>query len=96
MIRHTVQFKLKHERGSQLEQDFLATAQHLASIPGVTEFLIERQVNAKSPYTFGISMEFADQTAYDVYNSHPDHTGFVQNRWLPEVESFLEGDFVPL
>ena len=41
-------------------------------------------------------MEFADQSAYDRYNFHPDHVRFVEERWIPEVESFLEADFVSL
>ena len=42
------------------------------------------------------SMEFADQAAYDIYNAHPDHTAFVQGRWIPEVTKFLEIDYVAL
>jgi hypothetical protein len=41
-------------------------------------------------------MEFADQAAYDGYNNHPDHVAFVRNRWMVEVEDFLEADFVAL
>ena len=38
-------------------------------------------------------MEFADQAAYEAYNQHPDHVRFVQDRWLNEVEDFLEIDY---
>ena len=93
-IRHTVAFKLNHEAGSASEADFLAAAKTLATISGVTRFELLRQVNAKNPYNYGISMEFADQAAYDGYNTHPDHVGFVQHRWLREVESFLEADYL--
>jgi len=96
MIRHTVQFKLKHEPGSQAELDFLAAAKVLTTIPGVANFEQSRQVSGKNPYAFNFSMEFADQAAYDRYNLHPVHVGFVQSRWIPEVESFLEADFVLL
>jgi hypothetical protein len=41
-------------------------------------------------------MEFADQAAYDGYNVHPLHVRFVAERWVPEVEAFLEADFVSL
>ena len=41
-------------------------------------------------------MEFADQAAYASYNDHPDHVAFVRDRWIPEVETFLEIDYVPL
>ena len=96
MIRHTVQFKLKHATGSAEEQNFLAAALELTSIPGVTRFEQTRQVSGKNPYAFNFSMEFADQDAYDGYNNHPIHVSFVQNRWVPEVEVFLEADFIPL
>ncbi len=96
MIRHTVQFKLKHEPGSPEEQDFLTAAHALTAIPGVTRFEQSRQVSAKNPYTFNFSMEFADLPAYDGYNNHPVHMSFVQDRWILEVEDFLEADFVRL
>jgi hypothetical protein len=38
-------------------------------------------------------MEFADQAAHDGYNDHPGHLAFVRNRWMPEVEAFLEIDY---
>ena len=96
MIRHTVQFKLKHAPGSPQERDFLAAALALATIPGVTRFEQSRQVSGKNPYAFNFSMEFADQAAYEGYNNHPVHVSFVRDRWVPEVEDFLEADFVPL
>jgi len=96
MIRHTVQFKLKHAPGSPEERDFLSEALKLTAIPGVTHFEQTRQLSGKNPYAFNFSMEFADQAAYDGYNNHPIHMSFVQTRWVPEVEVFLEADFVPL
>ncbi len=96
MIRHTVQFKLRHAPGSPDEQDFLKAALALTGIPGVTRFEQSRQVSAKNPYAFNFSMEFADQAAYDGYNIHPSHVSFVQDRWVPEVEALLEADFVSL
>ena len=86
----------RHEAGSAEEQDFLANGAELAAIPGVTKFEITRQVSVKNPYSFGVSMEFADQAAYDGYNDHPVHVAFVRDRWVPEVEDFLEADFVAL
>lgn len=96
MIRHTVVFRLKHANGSAEEQDFLKTAAKLASIPGVEKFEILRQVSSKNPYAYGISMEFADDEAYQTYNNHPDHVSFVQQRWIPEVAEFMEIDYTPL
>lgn len=96
MIRHTVVFRLKHPKGSAAEKKFLSHANLLAAIPGVQAFEQLRQVSPKNDYHFGFSMEFADQQAYAGYNDHPDHVAFVRDRWVPEVEAFLEIDYVPL
>jgi stress responsive alpha/beta barrel protein len=94
-IRHTVSFTLSHPPGSAEEADFFAAAAGLRAIPGVEAFEVLREVSPKNGYGFGISMEFADQAAYDAYNSHPDHVRFVETRWLPEVSDFLEIDYAP-
>lgn len=96
MIRHTVVFTLKHSAGSAEESAFLQDAKVLADIPGVEKFEQLRQVSPKNDYQFGFSMEFADQAAYSGYNDHPDHVAFVRDRWVPEVERFLEIDYVPV
>jgi hypothetical protein len=95
-IRHTVSFTLGHTAGSPEESAFLAAAQELAVIDGVEAFELLRQVGAKSEFRFGISMEFADQRAYDGYNEHPAHVRFVSERWVPEVSDFLELDYTEL
>lgn len=95
MIRHTVVFRLKHPAGSPAEQNFLQAAGALAGLPGVERFECLRQVGTKNAFTFGLSMEFADAHAYQGYSDHPEHTKFVQERWLPEVAEFLEIDYTP-
>jgi quinol monooxygenase YgiN len=92
-IRHMVVFKLKHPEGSAGEQNFLFAIRKLAEIPGVEKFECMRQISKKNKYAFGLSMEFANQQAYDQYNNNPEHVAFVQNRWLKEVDDFLEIDF---
>ena len=94
-IRHTVVFTPRHDPGSPEEATFLAAAERLAQIPGVEAFAILRETSPKNGYRFGISMEFADADAYAAYNEHPDHVRFVQDRWLPEIEDFLEIDYEP-
>ena len=96
MIRHTVVFRLKHAAGAAAEAAFLKDALILAEIPGVEKFERLKQVSPKNDYRFGFSMEFADQAAYSGYNDHPDHVAFVRDRWIPEVETFLEIDYLPL
>ena len=94
MIRHTVVFRLRHDAGSAAEADFLASArEQLTPIPGVERFEVLRQTGSQSNYRHSLSMEFADEATYSAYNDHPAHQGFVQGRWIPEVEEFLELDF---
>lgn len=93
MIRHTVVFVLKHAHGSLQEKAFLRDALVLAEIPGVEKFERLKQVSKKNDYEFGFSMEFKNQAAYDAYNIHPKHVKFVEERWLREVERFLEIDY---
>ena len=95
MIRHTVVFKLKHAAGSEAELDFLRSARKLATIPVVKNFECLRQVSEKNMYEFSLSMEFTSEEDYQIYNAHPDHTNFVQSRWIPEVTDFMELDFEP-
>lgn len=96
MIRHTVAFTLRHAPGSDAEASFLREARALATIPGVERFEQLRQVSPKNDFSFGFSMEFADQAAYDGYNAHPTHVAFVADRWVPEVADFVEADFTTL
>lgn len=96
MIRHTVTFRLKHRPGSSEEAAFLADSKTLADIPGVKRFEQLKQISPKNDFRFGFSMEFEDQSAYDGYNNHPEHVAYVRDRWIPEVEAFLEIDYVPL
>jgi hypothetical protein len=92
-IRHTVSFTLVHPEGSAGELAFLDAAERLAAVPGVEAFELLAEVSPKNDYRFGISMEFADRTAYERYNEHPDHVRFVEERWGPEVSEFLELDY---
>ncbi|WP_138754639.1 Dabb family protein [Paenibacillus sinopodophylli] len=93
-ILHSVIFTLKHEQGSEAEIQFLADGERiLTSIPTVTNFQVYKQVSAKNDYRHGFSMEFANQVDYDAYNEHPLHVQFVNERWVVEVEKFLEIDY---
>jgi quinol monooxygenase YgiN len=96
MIIHTAVFRLKHPSGSAQEAAFLKAANILIAIKGVEKFEKLRQVSSKNDFTFCFSMQFKSQAEYDFYNNHPDHVAFVQNRWIPEVEKFMEIDYVKL
>lgn len=87
-IEHTVMFSLKHGEGSDGEKKFLEDSKRiLGGISGVENFKVRRQINPKNP------LEFASRKEYDFYNNNPSHLDYVKNRWIPEVESFLEADF---
>lgn len=94
MLRHTVVFSLRHPSGSPQEAAFLADGRTLlTSIPGVSEFTVQRQVSPKSEKAFQFAMSFVDADAYAAYDSHPTHVAFVRDRWVPEVAEFQEYDF---
>jgi len=93
-IIHSVIFTLKYEPGSVPAETFLADGRRiLTGIPGVHNFRVFRQMSTKNPHQYGFSMEFTSLADYASYNSHPHHVGFVENRWVPEVTSFLEIDY---
>jgi quinol monooxygenase YgiN len=96
MIRHAALFRLRYASGSAEEAAFLAALATLASVPGVEDFEIARETSRKNDFAFAASMRFADQAAYDAYNSHPLHVAFVRDRWEPEVAAFMEHDTVAL
>ena len=95
-IRHTVFFVLKHAPGSQEEKEFFQAARKLAEIPTVKKFQALQEVSPKNKFTYGFSMEFADQADYNSYNQHPEHVKFVQEIWIKQVEDFMEIDYVAM
>lgn len=93
-IKHMVIFNLKAGKDNSEARKFLEDGQaQLTQIPVVRHFEVLRQVSAKNDYDYGFSMQFASQADYDAYNLHPLHVQFVEERWLKEVERFLEIDF---
>lgn len=94
VIVHTVFFRLKHEKSSAAERAFLEKARALAKIDGVQHFKVLKETSPKNPFDHGLYMEFENQQAYDRYNAHPAHAGFVANVWMKEVAEFQEVDYV--
>ena len=74
----------------------MAALAGLRAIPGVLGFEIAREISPKNHFDYAVSMSFADQAAYNLYNDHPDHVAFVAERWVPEVAEFMEHDTVAL
>ena len=85
-----------HAEGSGEEAKLLVAIGRLAAIPGVEVFELMREVSPKNEYRYGLTMEFADASAYQAYNEHPEHVAFVEHRWDGEVGAFLEIDTVAL
>ncbi len=95
-IRHSVAFSLLHAEDSAEEAGFLEAIARLEAIPGVEAFELMREVSPKNDFRFGLTMEFADPSAYAAYDRHPDHLRFVSERWDAEVSDFLEIDTTAL
>jgi quinol monooxygenase YgiN len=94
MIVHSVFFRLNHDLNTADETVFFEKAAGLAGIPGVINFKVLKEISPKNPFTFGFSMSFSDQAAYDSYSRHPDHIDFVQKVWLNDVAEFQEIDYI--
>ncbi|MEP7112098.1 MAG: Dabb family protein [Ilumatobacteraceae bacterium] len=61
-IQHTVVFRMND--GADADH-FFTRARELATIDGVNDFEILRQVGRKNDFTHGLSMYFDDQSALD-------------------------------
>ncbi|MFM9281999.1 Dabb family protein [Paenibacillus jiagnxiensis] len=93
-IIHSVVFSLKHEKGSAEEAKFLSDGKAaLSNIPTVNNFQVFREISPKNNYDFGFSMVFNSKEDYEAYNIHPQHVGFVSDRWEKEVVQFMEIDY---
>jgi hypothetical protein len=93
-IQHGVIFSLKHEKGSAAAKRFLEDGRRiLTGIPVVQDFQVFSQVSPKNEYDYGFTMVFDSMEDYQTYNDHPDHVSFVEERWMKEVDKFLEIDF---
>lgn len=96
-ILHTVIFDLKHPLGSPEAKKFIADARKiLTAVPGVHNFQAYRQCSPKNDYQYGFLMKFNNQTEFDAYTAHPDHSKFVAERWDTEVSRFQESDFMKM
>jgi hypothetical protein len=93
-IQHMVIFDLPYTKGSEKAVKFLEDGTRiLTGIRVVQNFQAFNQVSKKNKYQYGFSMVFSNQKDYTIYNNHPDHVSFVQDRWMKEVTDFLEIDF---
>ena len=91
-ISHAVYFKLKIPPVSEAGTSFFNAAKELASIPGVKDLKILKQISAQNNFDFGISMQFDTADEYNAYNDNPQHVAFVNDFWMKYVEDFMEID----
>jgi len=96
MIRHSVILTLRSSLSPEDKLQYFAAVDELKQIPGVQKFEVLKQTSAKNPYEYGISMEFENHEAYDLYAGHFLHTAFVEKYWAACVEDFLEIDYQKL
>jgi len=93
MIRHSVILTLKSSLSPEDKMQYFAAVDELKQIPGVQKFEVLKQISSKNSFQYGISMEFENQEAYDVYAGHSLHSAFVKKYWAACVEDFLEIDY---
>ena len=96
MLRHSVILKLKPALTEDEQCAFFKAVDNLATLPNVQKFEVLRQISPKNKFEYGISMEFETQAHYDTYSTHPQHIAFVEDWWIPNVEDFLEIDYLPV
>lgn len=94
MLTHTVQFRFKPGLSESDKAGFMEALHALSGIPGVLDFGIFRQVSAGNSFEYLATMRFRTSEAYQAYNSHSQHTAFINEQWMPKVEAFLEGDYL--
>ena len=92
-MTHSVFFKLRYPKNSVEEKLFFEAVNTLIAIPGILNFQCIKQISTKNDFEYGIIMEFNTQQEYDFYASHPLHSEFVQQHWIPSVEKFMELDY---
>jgi heme-degrading monooxygenase HmoA len=93
MIRHSVILTLKSSLSPADKLQYFAAVNELKQIPGVRKFEVLKQISAKNPFEYCISMEFENQQACDLYTNHALHLAFVEKYWAASVEDFLEIDY---
>ena len=96
MIIHSVFFKLIHPVGGEDEAIFFSRLKELKKIDVVRAFKLVKEVSPKNEFDYGLVMELENQSDLKAYNHHPDHIEFVNTIWIPQVQDFLEIDYVSL
>lgn len=94
MLTHTVQFRFKAGLSDKDKVEFMDALHALSAIPGVLDFGIFNQVSHGNSFEYLATMRFHTRSEYDAYSKHPQHMDFINQQWIPKIDSFLEGDYV--
>ena len=95
IYRHMVIFDFHAGTDSEKISLFLSDAERILSeIPGINDFQVCRQVSPKNDFPYCFLMDFDTIEIFKAYEQHPNHSGFVNDRWIPEVSRFLEIDLL--
>ncbi len=57
----------------------------LTAIPGVEEMSFGMSLAADATYRWYVRIRFRDEQALAVYQTHPNHTNFGAQQWLPVI-----------
>ena len=80
------------------EEQFDGIAQHgrelLGAIPGVEVVSLGIACNSGASHRYLVRLRFRDLDALKVYESHPNHTTYGLQEWLPVITDEILNDYV--
>ena len=79
------------------EEQFNAVAQHgreaLGAIPGVEIVSLGIALNQGASHRYLVRLRFHDFEALKIYESHPNHTTYGLQEWLPIITDEILNDY---
>lgn len=79
------------------EEQFNIVAQHgrelLGAIPGVEIVSVGMALHADASHRYLVRLQFHDLEALKVYETHPNHTTFGLQEWLPIITDEILNDY---
>jgi hypothetical protein len=65
----------------------------ITAIPGVEEMSFGRTTGIEAPYRWYVRIRFRDEQALQTYETHPNHTEFGVQQWLPIIANQIVIDY---
>ena len=84
-VRLTVAFKLKHEKYSRREDEFIHELQNVLHSPYVEHFEFVRNNGKLNTYEFVVTCHFRNYAAFDKFLHYKPQVEFRAKRWNKEV-----------